>query len=253
MMLGVQNASMWKRISALLLDVILLVVAATGFASLVSSAVSFDEKSDALTAIEQRYEREYATSFDLTDEALSALTPEQQQAYLDAAEALAADAQAQSLYQEVLHLMLLITSLGIFFAYLLLEFAVPLLLKDGQTVGKKVFGLCLVRPDCIRVSPMQLFVRAVLGKYAVETMIPVLLVVLIFFGLLGSTGTLVLAALLLGQSILVGMSRHNTALHDLLAHTVCADRESQLIFAGADALDEYIQSHTPNNPTGAER
>lgn len=252
-MLGVQNASMWKRISALLLDVILLVVAATGFASLVSSAVSFDEKSDALTAIEQRYEREYATSFDLTDEALSALTPEQQQAYLDAAEALAADAQAQSLYQEVLHLMLLITSLGIFFAYLLLEFAVPLLLKDGQTVGKKVFGLCLVRPDCIRVSPMQLFVRAVLGKYAVETMIPVLLVVLIFFGLLGSTGTLVLAALLLGQSILVGMSRHNTALHDLLAHTVCADRESQLIFAGADALDEYIQSHTPNNPTGAER
>lgn len=252
-MLGVQNASMWKRISALLLDVILLVVAATGFASLVSSAVSFDEKSDALTAIEQHYEREYATSFDLTDEALDALTPEQQQAYLDAAEALAADAQAQSLYQEVLHLMLLITSLGIFFAYLLLEFAVPLLLKDGQTVGKKVFGLCLVRPDCIRVSPMQLFVRAVLGKYAVETMIPVLLVVLIFFGLLGSTGTLVLAALLLGQSILVGMSRHNTALHDLLAHTVCADRESQLIFAGADALDEYIQSHTPNNPTGAER
>lgn len=252
-MLGVQNASMWKRISALLLDVILLVVAATGFASLVSSAVSFDEKSDALTAIEQHYEREYATSFDLTDEALDALTPEQQQAYLDAAEALAADAQAQSLYREVLHLMLLITSLGIFFAYLLLEFAVPLLLKDGQTVGKKVFGLCLVRPDCIRVSPMQLFVRAVLGKYAVETMIPVLLVVLIFFGLLGSTGTLVLAALLLGQSILVGMSRHNTALHDLLAHTVCADRESQLIFAGADALDEYIQSHTPNNPTGAER
>lgn len=243
-MLGVQNASMWKRISALLLDVILLAVAATGFASLVSSAVSFDEKSDALTAIEQRYEREYSTSFDLTDEALSALTPEQQQAYLAAGEALAADAQAQTLYQQVLMLMLLITSLGIFFAYLLLEFAVPLLLKDGQTVGKKVFGLCLVRPDCIRVSPMQLFVRAILGKYAVETMVPVLIVVLIFFGMLGSMGTLVLAALLLGQSILVGTSHNNTALHDLLAHTVCADRESQLIFAGAEALDEYIKNHT---------
>lgn len=243
-MLGVQNAGMWKRISALLLDLILLAVAATGFASLVSTAVSFDEKSEQLTAVEQRYEQQYGVSFDLTSEQLAALAPEQQRAYADAGEALAADAQAQNLYRQTTMLMLLITSLGIFFAFLLLEFAVPLLLGDGQTVGKKVFGLCLVRPDCIRVSPMQLFVRAILGKYAVETMVPVFLVLLIFFGMLGSTGTLVLAALALGQSILVGTSRHNTALHDLLSHTVCADRESQLIFAGADALDEYIQRHS---------
>ncbi len=243
-MLGVQNASMWKRISALLLDVILLAVAATGFASLISSAVSYDEKSEQLSAIEQRYEQQYGVSFDLTEEQLSALTPEQQNAYTAAGEALTADVQAQSLYRQVLLLMLLITSLGIFFAFLLLEFAVPLLLGDGQTVGKKVFGLCLVRPDCVRVSPMQLFTRAILGKYAVETMVPVLLLVLIFFGELGFTGTLVLAALALGQSALVGCSCNNTALHDLLAHTACADRESQLIFAGASALDEYIQSHS---------
>lgn len=243
MVLGIQKAGMWKRVSALLLDLILLAVAATGFASLVSSLVSYDEKAQQLSAYEHRYEEKYHITFNISEEELSAMTQEQQQAYRAAYEELAADPGAAQAYRTVTGLMLLIVSLGLFFAFLLLEFAVPLLLGDGQTVGKRIFGLCLVRPDCIRVAPAQVFVRAILGKYAVETMVPLSILVLALFGGLGSKGTLLLAVLAAGQCALVGISANGTALHDLLARTVCADRESQLIFAGADALDEYIRNH----------
>ena len=86
---------------------------------------------------------------------------------------------------------------------------------------------------------MQLFVRTVLGKFAVETMIPVYVGLMIFWGIIGFPGTILLGALALGQGLCLLLSRRNAAIHDLLAGTVVADFGSQMIFESAEALVEY--------------
>ena len=95
-------------------------------------------------------------------------------------------------YSMTIQLTILITSLGLLAGYLITEFAVPLALKDGRTLGKRIFGLAVMRSDGVRISPVLLFVRTVLGKYALETMIPVFIVMMMFWGNLGIVGLAVL-------------------------------------------------------------
>ena len=106
-------------------------------------------------------------------------------------------------------------------------------------MGKRIFGLCVIRTDCVKMSPVQLFVRTLLGKFAVETMIPIYLIMMIFWGIVGLGGTLVLVLLLLVEIILLIATRRNAAIHDLLAGTVVADYTSQMIFDSSEALLAY--------------
>ena len=96
-----------------------------------------------------------------------------------------------------------------------------------------------MREDGVKLSPLLLFARTVLGKYTVETMIPVLTVVMIFFGFMGLLGTVIIGALLLVELFMIAMTKCNTPIHDKLAHTVTVDMASQMIFDTPEALLEY--------------
>ena len=121
----------------------------------------------------------------------------------------------------------------------ILMFAVPLLLGNGQTVGKKVFSLGLIRKDGVRLNTMQLFARTLLGKFTIETMIPVYLVLMMFWGIMDMTGTAVICALALAQLLCYGLTRTNGLIHDLLAGTAVVDISSQQIFGSEEELIEY--------------
>ena len=56
MIFDLQKASMWKRISAFLFDIILLVIAVVGFAFLISCIVGFDKHNTALDDAYAKYE-----------------------------------------------------------------------------------------------------------------------------------------------------------------------------------------------------
>ncbi len=152
--------------------------------------------------------------------------------------ALPPDATVSNLYSLLYTMLFMIVSLGLFFAFLCLEFILPLILKNGQTVGKKVFGICLVHPNCVKISGVSLFARAILGKYAIETMFPVLLVFLFFFGGVGLLAVILFAALLLLNVILFFATKNRTPIHDLLAVTVAADMRTQMIYASEEELKE---------------
>ena len=155
--------------------------------------------------------------------------------------------EAIEAYNMTVNLALVITSLSILIAYLSLEFAVPMILKNGQTVGKKVFGIGLVRQDCVRITPFMLFVRTLLGKCTVETMIPAYILILIIFGNLGMTGTVILVGFAVLQLALVATSRTNAAIHDMMAATVAVDLNSQMIFESeADLLAYKNKLHAEN-------
>lgn len=239
MIYDLQKASMLKRISAWLLDIILLTIVAAGFALLFSGLFGFDAHNETLNNTYAKYEQQYGIQFDITQESYDSLSQEQKDLYQAAYDSLSTDHEAVYAYNMLMQLSILIVTLGIFFAYLLLEFAVPLWLKHGQTVGKKIFGIAVMRADGVQLGAVALFVRTVLGKYTIETMIPVLIIMMIFWGSIGIVGPIVLGLIGLLQIVLLIVSRTNSVIHDYLANTVTVDMSSQLIFRTTEELIAY--------------
>ena len=111
-----------------------------------------------------------------------------------------------------------------------MEFILPLKLGTGQTLGKKIFGIGLMKTEGVKVNGVALFIRAILGKYAIETMVPALILLMIYWGTIGVVGPAVVFLILLTEIILVIATCTNSLIHDLLASTVAIDEASQKIF-----------------------
>ena len=235
----IQKAGLWKRIAAGVLDGILLSILAVGVAFLLGAFFGYDGYNTTLNESYAYYEEQYGISFQITGEEYQSLSPQDQAVYDEAYDALIQDEAAMKAYNMVLNLSLLITTVGLLGACLVLEFGLPLIFGNGQTVGKKVFGLGVVRVDGVRTTPVQLFVRTVLGKFTIETMIPVYVVLMIFFNVTGLGGTLLLGALLVAQILIMALTANNSLIHDLLAGTVVVDVASQMIFRDTQDLIDY--------------
>ncbi len=241
MSIDLQKASMWKRISAFLFDFILLATLAVAVAFLLSAVLDYDGYNDSLSAGYARYENEYSVNFSISSSEYDALTDEQRQLYQDAYDAMIADEQVLSDYNMVMNLTLVILTLAVLLSTMLLEFVVPLLLHNGQTLGKKIFGVGLMRTDGVQLTTVQLLIRSLLGKFTIETMIPIYILMMIFMGTIGIVGPTVLLGIALIELISLAATRTNSAIHDLLAGTVAVDLASQQIFRSTDDLIAYTQ------------
>ena len=234
-----QKASIWKRIAAWIFDGILVAALAVGFGFLLSMLLGYDGYSQALNDAYAHYEGEYGIVFEISQEEYQALDEIRRQNYDDAYNALISDQEAMHAYNMMVNLTMVITSVGILLAVVLWELVIPLWMGDGQTLGKRIFGLCLIRSDGVKLNNMQLFTRTVLGKFTIETMIPVYIMIMIFWGTVGLGGTLILFAMLVAEVICVAATRTNSAIHDLLAGTVVVDKASQMIFRSTEDLIAY--------------
>ena len=238
-MFDLQRASMWKRLSAALFDSIILFTVIVGMALLLSTVLNYDSYVTRLDELEQKYGEEFRVDLDITAEEMEALSEEERQVYEAANEAYGKDPDVVYAYNMMLSLAMIIITFSILLGYLLLEFLVPLLLKNGQTFGKKLFGIGLMRADGVRLPSVLLFARTVLGKFTIGTMVPVYVVIMIVFGRLGLFGTVIVGGLLLVQAILFFGTHEHTPIHDKLAGTVAVDLGSQMIFETPDELLEY--------------
>ncbi len=236
-----QKASLLKRTAAGIFDFILLCILAVGLMWLLSLVFGVDGYQTTLDEGYARYEAQYGVIFDISQEEYEALSQQEQENYDAAYKALTEDEEVVRSYNMVLQLTLLVTTFAILLAILALEFVVPLLLKNGQTIGKKIFAIALVRTDGVKLNSLQLFVRTVLGKFTIETMIPVYMVLMIFFNAIGVTAVVILGGLLLAQTICVAVTRTNSLIHDLLAGTAAVDMSTQMIFRSTEDLIRYQQ------------
>ncbi len=234
-----QKASMLKRVSAFLLDAILLVILATFAAWILSVCTGYDKSLGVYT---EAYSR-YAAESGLTDEMIlkdpGDLTAEEKSCMDAFTNALYDDPEAMHAYNMIANLSVLIVSFALMAAFLVLEFVVPLILRNGQTVGKKIFGLGLMHTEGVRIQPVALFIRTILGKYAVETMPLVMAIMAVTVGLGSPVFLLVSALLIVVQLLLLILSRENALLHDKMAVTVAVDLSSQMIFNTRDEMLEY--------------
>lgn len=239
MIYDLQKASMLKRISAALVDFILLSILVVGFAFLLSVVTKYDQSNAKLEEIYAEYSQQYGVSFDITSKQYDALSQEQKAQLETAYQALNADEEAIFYYNKVINLTLFIISIGVLLGYTVTDFLFPLFFKNGQTLGKKIFGICVVRTDCVRMPVLQLFVRTYIGKYTVESMVPILIVILLYFGFVGIVGTIVLFGLLILQIVLLFTSKTYSLVHDVFAGTAVVDLSTQLVFDSTDDMIEY--------------
>ncbi len=254
MSISLQKANFWKRISAYILDFILTVILATGAAWAVSAIVRYDECLDSYQTRQnvfyQQVETKYEIDLEITEEDYNALTPQEQEEY-DATKTLAMqeldellqeDSEFMALHSKIFTLRLLIIAVGAFVGIVCAYFLIPLFFKNGQTLGKKVFGLAVVRTNCVKISNPVLFIRSIVGLYAMETMFPIYILTMISVGMLGIVGVIVLALFFLLQIGVMIATKTNSSIHDLLSDSVVVEYLTQQIFESGEELIAYKQT-----------
>ena len=241
MIYDLQKASMWKRISAFLFDGILLAVVAVLCALGISAITGYDGYARQVDDAYTHYSEIAGVDLRMSMTEFDALDETARQAAEDALEKLNADQQAVRAYEMMQQLNLLIPSMGFLLAFGVMEFLIPVLLKNGQTLGKKAFSLAVMHTDGVKMTPPMLFARTILGKYAVETMVPVFIIVMLLMGQMGMTGVIVLGLMILLEAGVMIFTHTNSAIHDLIAKTVVVDMGSQKIFETREELLAYKQ------------
>ena len=270
-----------KRASALLLDAILLAVLTTGFMFIISLICNYsheeqlanqyysewdDFRKEYVAGVAEYYGFKYTENgeeYTITTGNGEASNLEAVMDKLDKSEGndeataeayakyktLTPVAKVNAQYRYVYTLLFMMVTFGILLSYLVLEFIIPLILKNGQTIGKKVFAICLVKSDCVKISTLALFARTLLGKFAIETMFPVLLVFLFLFGGMGWLAIILFAALTILNVTLFFATKNRTPIHDMLAVTVAVDMKLQMIF---ESEEELIQKKTLQHKESVE-
>ncbi|MBO5715310.1 MAG: RDD family protein [Clostridia bacterium] len=253
MIYDLQKASLMKRISAFLLDFILTVMLFTGCMLLVANITNYDANltalEDRLISIQEKYgieelEKQYEIKFTdyqyMFDEEIAAI-PQEVRVVFDACnEEMNTDAESIKLYETIMTLSILIVSISMLISFIVLEFVIPLILGNGQTLGKKMFSIAVMRVDCVKITPQVLFIRSILGKYTISTMVPLIMLLTLLFGSTPLMPLIVIVAIFLIQIILLIVTKTNSLIHDSLASTVVVDLQSQMIFDTVEAKNEYV-------------
>ena len=266
MSISLQRANFWKRISAFLFDIILTVIVTVGFATAMSAIIGYNgyfyrykeqcnDYPELVKHYRAQYEAEYGIDFDISYEDYEKLSDEEkanypenyEQNYNDATTALNAAVleqakKIQESYYKLINMTVPILSISLFLAVFPFYFVLPLLLHNGQTLGKKIFGIAVMRTNGVKISNFVLFVRSMLGMYTIELMVPIILVLLIYFGILGIVGTITIGLILLLDCAVMIATRTNSSIHDLLSDTVVVDMASQQIFDSEEALKAYEEA-----------
>lgn len=234
-MYDLQKSNIWKRFASFVLDMILVTIIATGVLFLCSTIFKYDSYMQKLDG----YYEEYNLDKTMTEDKYNKLSKEEQTAYVERYNKFIEDKRVVKVYNTIINLSIAMVTIAIVVAFLIVEFIIPLILHDGQTVGKKVFGLCVVKNDAVKINTVTLFIRSMIGKCVIEVMIPAIIIVLIYFGGIGIIGTVILFILAIIQIILLFKSKTTSLIHDALAMTVVVDKNSQMIFDSEDDLIKF--------------
>ncbi len=258
MTITLQKANLWKRISAWLFDAVLTFCLMLGVAIGVSYMLDYDSKvaviKDVRSDIETQFEFDkYELSFDISEEEYEKLDDAKKQIYDEANKAFLQDGRTVVALRELLILVLCNVAVSLLVADLVIYFVIPLLFKNGQTLGKKCFGLGVVRSNCTKVTPPVLLVRALVGRYAMETIVPLTIAGMMLLGILGIVGTITLLLLFMLEIVVMIKTSTNSCVHDLLTDTVVVDTSSQMIFENKDALYEYVRAEEAKKAAEAEQ
>jgi len=111
-------------------------------------------------------------------------------------------------------------------------FIIPLILKDGKTLGKLIFSLVVVRVDALRMKVMQQIIRSL-----ILTLLGVIL-----FALGTTIGVMLYMLLVVIDFCALSFSRFHQSLHDKACKTIVVDAKASVWFEEELAKEEYLAS-----------
>jgi uncharacterized RDD family membrane protein YckC len=234
-----QKADFWKRISAFMFDAMMIILAAVGIAAIMSLFMDYEVHFNTIEAVEAEYSAKYGINTELSVEEYEQLSAEEKAKFDQADAEFGKDERILVAYNTLFNLTLLTVTFSLLIAFVGLEFVVPIFLKNGRTLGKKIFGLAVMRTNGVKLDGQAHFIRSIIGKYTMETMVPVYVILMIVFGGLGPIGTLLLIAFVIFEIVMLAVTRTRSSIHDLVSDTVVVDMASQMIFESQEALMEY--------------
>jgi uncharacterized RDD family membrane protein YckC len=244
MSFSIQKANFWKRISAFMFDAILAFCLMLGVGIGVSYLLDYDTKVADLKAIRAEIETEYefekyGLSFDISEEDYKKLDDTKKEIYDKANEAFLKEPRTGKTLRNLVVLAIANVGVSLLIADTVIYFVLPMLFKNGQTLGKKCFGLAVIRTNGVKVTPQVLLIRSVIGRFAMETIAPLTIFAMMLLGSLGFVGTITLALFAILEIGVMIYTNTNSCIHDLLSDTVVVDMSSQQIFETQEARTEY--------------
>ena len=248
---SLNKASLLKRIAAFIIDIILVIIIATGVGTLVSKVVDYDSH---YAKLEEKYiehgmyipnpeykegEPEYiACEIQFTEKG-EVVSNDPCYAAMNS---FAKDEEAVRYSDLCDTLVLMILSVSCLIGVVIIDFVIPLLFKNGQTLGKKIMHIGLIGNDGIKIRPWMLFARTIIGRFAIETMVPLYCVLFLFVNITGGlVGILVLIILAIIELACLGFTKNHCAIHDIAGGTVVIDIDSQFIPKNRVELENAIK------------
>ena len=250
MSVGLQKASFWKRISAYMFDSVILGVLILGLFIASVSVLKVDGQLAKLNAYRQQYATQLNIDLDITQEEFQSMTEEERKAY---DEAYSNDKEVRKVNVDIITRVLISVTVSVLIADLAYYFVVPLFFKHGRTLGKKMFGLAVIRSNSVKATTPVLFIRSMIGLYGIETMFPIMLLIMRLLGLLGSLAFIVIGLLGILQIVVMVMSQTNSCIHDLLTDTVVVEFSSQKIYETEEDLIEAQKARAAEKAAQTEQ
>ncbi len=241
-MIDLQKASYAKRLFAFLADLIAASILTVGIYLLMTWIMNTDAMLEKYNGIVHEYEERFGVTFNITQEQYDGMDEEAKKHYREAVDAVNGDEEANRAMTSYYTAVFVIFASGILLSMLILGFAIPLILGDGRTLGKKLFGLGVMKIDYTKVTPVMMFVRSVIGKGVMEILLPVMLILTSMSGVTGIFGLIMLGIFAVAEVVSIVKTPENRLLHDIIAGTAVVDWESQMIFDTAADRDEYIKT-----------
>lgn len=220
-----KKATWFKRILAFGLDIILFAVLLSGAMLLVSYISGY--QSD-LKMLDTKY-IEYGIKVKNDVGAYEFCADVNgSTACKEAWEAFNKDTLACQYYDNVALKTLAILFGGIFITELILDYIIPMCLKNGRTIGMFCLGLAYIDVKDIKITHLQVFVHFLFGKYILVSVIPIFFFFLHFYNILPTYGLLICVIIVLANLIMKFATPRRVGFADSIARMYMIDNEAQV-------------------------
>lgn len=232
-----------KRFVAWVVDMILIIVVATGIAFLTSLLYGYDNYNNACIEKEIEYglyveQEKGPISFEgknyvlITD--IEGISEEEVNQRLTN---LSKDSEYQEAYQKRSIGPVVIVTTGLFGSLLIFELILPLCLKHGRTIGMRFFDIGYVTDEGIEVGFKQLFIRFLFGKLVVQALIPYAgIMYIIYPSYYTIVGFVALFGVPILNMLLMYITPEKRGIHDFISKCVPVDNSCQIYFKTVDEL-----------------
>ena len=229
-----------NRIAAFILDTVLFLILFTGVLYLISLIFGFDALHDTLRA-EQIKEGYLILNAETNEyEIISKDHPN----YDVVIENVSNNALLMDTLFTVNQFSMNAPLIALAIVMFILEFVVPMFLKNGQTVGMKFFKIALISNNNLAITTTQLFARCIIGKIAVLGIIPMLAILYIFLNAGGGLfGTIILLVVVIIQIIMLIKNKNHEGIADKIANVYPVNFTETVIYKTQKELDEAYYNY----------